>query len=216
MIEALAKMAEVGKEIGTEAGKGLKSFDARKKIENGDSKIDKSKRDDRKTDKPNIDKRKPMENKEKANKPDKVEKGFSELLKDYIKELKQYAEYPETISDKIFDKIEKVSPEMVKNMRLEFAEQKKSLIKQWEAKNGKEWPKYKEDVYITNKNGEKVKIRTKGDAYDVHHIKPLSLGGKNTVDSITPMRAENHFDSRGIHRLDGPCSKLQDMVKGKD
>lgn len=216
MIEALAKVAEIGKEIGKETGKSLKDFDKRKKTDIGNSQIDQTKKNDRRINSPNIEKRKPTDAKEKNGRPDKVEKGFSETLKDYIKELKKFAEYPETISNKLFDKIERVSPEVVAKLRKEFRLQKNSLIKQWEQKTGKEWPKYKEDVYITNKNGEKVKIRSKGDYYDAHHIKPLSLGGKNTVDNITPMKAENHYDSRGIHRPDGPCSKLQEMAKGKN
>ena len=215
MIEAIAKVAkEVGKEAGKEAGKNLKDFDKRKKADIGDSKADKIKPKD--SNSVNIDKRKPMDTSRDGINPDKIEKSFTETLKNYIKELKQYAEYPETISNKLFDKIERVSPEVVKKLRFEFKQNKNSLIQQWEKMTGKEWPRYDKDVYITNKNGEKIKIRSKGDYYDAHHIKPLSIGGKNTADNITPIRAENHYDSRGIHRLDGPCSKLQEIAKGKE
>lgn len=217
MIEAIAKVAkEVGKEAYKETGKSLNDFDKRKKVDIGDSQIDKMKTTERKENAVNIDKRKPIDTTEKKQFSEKIDKGFAEVLKDYVKDLKKYAEHPETISNKLFDKIEQVSPEMVKKLRFEFKEKKNSLIQQWEKNTGKKWPRYNKDVYITNKNGEKIKIRNAGDYYDAHHIKPLSIGGKNTADNITPMRAENHYDSRGIHRLDGPCSKLQEMVKGSN
>ena len=217
MLEAIAKVAkEVGKDVSKETGKSLNNFDKRKKSEIGDSQVDKTKVKENKENSINIDKRKPIDTTGRERISEKIENGLSEVLKEYVKELKKYSEHPETISNKLFDKIENVSPEMVKKLRFEFKEKKNSLIQQWEKQTGKKWPRYKNDVYITNKNGERIKIRNAGDYYDAHHIKPLSIGGKNTADNITPMRAENHYDSRGIHRIDGPCSKLQEIAKGNN
>ncbi len=218
MIEAFAKAAsEVGKESSKETGGSLKNFDTRKRVDGNDSRVDNMKTPDSSKTTIDIDKRKPIEKSDnKIGLNDKVENSFSETLKQYFNELKQFSEHPEALPDKLFDKIENVSPEKVKQLRFEFRRDKNSLIQQWEKITGKEWPRYDKDVYIKNKNGEMIKIRNKGDYYDAHHIKPLSLGGKNTADNITPMRAENHYDSRGIHRLDGPCSKMQEIAKGKN
>ncbi len=199
---------ETARQTAKEAGKNAKTLDTRKPMDSVGPKSENIKPLDNIKDPINLDKRIP---KDTFN----VEKSFAETLKDYFNELKHFSECPDALPGKMFDKIEYVSPEVVKQKHLEFKRNKNSLIQQWEKITGKEWPRYTEDVYIENKNGEKIKIRNKGDYYDAHHIKPLSLGGTNTAENITPMRAENHFDSRGVHRSDGPCSKMQEMVKGQ-
>lgn len=42
----------------------------------------------------------------------------------------------------------------------------------------------------------------------MHHIQPLSMGGKNEVGNITPMHASEHYDKQGVHAPDSPFSKL--------
>ena len=138
------------------------------------------------------------------------DKELSELREEYIKDLKEKSEYPDTIEDDN-EPYEKISPEKNAEMRDEFDEKREELIKEWEEKNGKEWPRYKEDVY-DEKTG--TLIRKAGDRYDAHHIHPLSLGGKNTVDNITPVSAEKHYDKRGVHASDSPYSNLEKQCKG--
>lgn len=127
--------------------------------------------------------------------------------KKYIEDLKANSEYPETIEDD-GSEYEKISPEENAEKRAEFKANKEKLIKEWEEKYGKEWPRYTEDVYV---NGN-LQRRT-GDRYDAHHIKPLSFGGKNEAGNITPISAEKHFDKQGVHSPDSPYGKLEKLLK---
>ncbi len=83
------------------------------------------------------------------------------------------------------------------------------VFKKWEEANGKEWPRYETDVYNHN---EKL-IRRAGDRYDAHHIHPLSLGGKNEANNITPMSAEKHYDKQGVHAPGSPYGKLEKVLQ---
>ena len=132
------------------------------------------------------------------------DKELSELVEDYLDDLKDNSEYPDTIEDD-GEPYEKISPEENAKKREEFNEKKEELIKEWEKMYGKEWPRYEEDVY-DEKTGQL--IRKKGDRYDAHHTHPLTLGGKNEASNITPMHANEHYDKRGVHAPDSPYDKL--------
>lgn len=140
---------------------------------------------------------------EKIDTTEQIEK----LLKEYLDDLKNNSEYPDTIEDD-GESYEKLSPEETAEKRAEFNANKERLIKEWEEKNGKEWPRYKEDVYVNGKL-----IRKAGDRYDAHHIHPLSLGGKNESSNITPISAEKHFDKQGVHAPDSPYGKLEKALQ---
>ena len=137
-----------------------------------------------------------------------------ELVKEYFNELKEKSDFPETIYENRFNEfdLKKQTPEETKKMREEFDDKKAQLKKEWEKLNGREWPKYNEDVY--SKNGKL--IRKAGSDYDVHHIQPLSLGGKNEVGNITPLHAEVHYDKQGVHAPGSACSKLLESLGGVD
>lgn len=130
----------------------------------------------------------------------------------YNKELKRYSEHSETIKSIDKTKWDKISSETNGILRNEFNNKtfKNQLIKDWEAKNGKQWPTYKEDVYHNGKM-----IRKVGERYDVHHIKPLEFGGRNTSDNLTPLHASNHFDHQGIHNSEGYYNEMKNYFKGK-
>ena len=131
-----------------------------------------------------------------------------EVIPKYIDDLKKSSEYPETIEDD-GTPWEKLTPEEVAKKRAEFNANKEKLIEEWEEKNGKEWPRYKEDVYVNGKL-----IRMAGDRYDAHHIKPLSYDGKNETGNITPVSAEKHFDKQGVHSPDSPYGKIEKLSQG--
>ena len=143
------------------------------------------------------------------NKQDIQKKDVSELVQDYIDDLKSKSECPETIlTDAIdSDKLEVQTPEKVAEKREEFDDNKAKLRKEWEELNHQEWPKYKEDV--VNDDG-KV-IRKAGDNYDAHHIQPLQLGGENVASNITPLDVNSH---REVHSSTGSCKRLVENVKG--
>lgn len=145
---------------------------------------------------------------------EKLEQTVYELIED----LKDKSEVPDTISDKPFDasNLEKTPPELNAKMHEEFYKEKQNLIKQWEAENERPWPTYKEDVWIKNKEGEPVLIRQAGAKYDVHHIQPLCLGGKNEVGNITPLSADVHFDHKGVHGPESPYAELNKMLGGNE
>ena len=42
------------------------------------------------------------------------------------------------------------------------------------------------------------------------------MGGKNEASNITPLHAEVHYDKQGVHALDSPYSKLDQMLGGMD
>ena len=110
----------------------------------------------------------------------------------------------------------KLSPEETAPLREQFnnLDFKTELKRQWEEANGQEWPKYTEDVYITNARGEQILIRKAGSDYDAHHIHPLSMGGKNEVNNLTPLRADVHFDHRGVHEPGSPFDQLNNILGG--
>ncbi len=134
------------------------------------------------------------------------------LTKKYFDDLRDKSEYQDTLPENPFSAsdLKKRTPEENQRMREDFDDKKSDLRKQWEQKHGQPWPRHKEDVYLPNG----ILIRRKGDRYDAHHIQPLSLGGKNEVDNITPLSANVHFDSRGVHSPDSPYSKMSARLGG--
>ncbi|MCD8090763.1 MAG: hypothetical protein LUD81_09160 [Clostridiales bacterium] len=144
---------------------------------------------------------------------DVQENDLKEVLNDYYDDLQNRSDCPETLPENPIEAsdLEKLSPEEVAEKREEFNDIKGDLKSQWETKNGQEWPKYEEDVYSANG---KI-IRQAGGDYDAHHIQPLSMGGKNEVDNITPLHANEHYDKQGIHSPDSPYSKLDTMLGGR-
>lgn len=139
------------------------------------------------------------------------ENKLEEALNDYVDDLKSKSECPETIStvETNLSKMEKQPSERVAELREEFDDNKSKLRKEWEIQNGREWPKYTEDVY--NENGQI--IRRKGDNYDAHHIQPLCLGGKNIASNITPLDIYSHRD---IHSSNGSCKNLVNVLGGNN
>lgn len=134
---------------------------------------------------------------------------LEDVTRDYISDLREKSECPDTISDDAIDisDLKKISPEQRALMREEFDDNKAALRKEWEIQNNREWPKYTQDVY--NKNG--VLIRKAGNYYDAHHIRPLELGGKNTASNITPLDLSKHAD---VHSSGGSCTRLVEKVVG--
>lgn len=147
---------------------------------------------------------------DEAKEGDNAEKGIKEIANDYIDDLRDKSEYPETISDSPFEAYELVkrSPEENAEMREEFADKKGRLKREWEKEHGMSWPKYEHDVYSAN---DKL-IRKAGSDYDAHHIQPLGMGGKNEASNITPLNAEVHYDKQGVHAPDSLYSKLNNMI----
>ncbi len=138
---------------------------------------------------------------------DDVLEQMEKLRQEYIDDIKANSEFPDTINDSGAE-YEKLSPEELAEKRAEFNAKKEQLIKEWEAENGREWPRYKEDLYINGKL-----IRKAGDRYDAHHIHPLSFGGKNESGNLTPISADKHFDKQGVHAPDSPYGKLEKFLR---
>lgn len=134
------------------------------------------------------------------------------LTDDYAKDLKDRSPCPDTLPDRPFspDDLAKRSPEDNAEARGEFDENKSDLKKQWEEQHSRPWPKYEQDVY--SENGKL--IRRAGVDYDAHHIHPLSLGGKNEVNNLTPMHASDHYDKQGIHAPYSPYSRIESLIGG--
>ena len=147
---------------------------------------------------------------ENENKGENLEKTLGE----YFDDLKEKSEFPETMPDKPFEvsDLEKRSPEENAKMREEFTRIKDQLKKEWEVANGKPWPKYEQNIYSSNGK----LIRQAGKDYDIHHIQPLSMGGKNEASNITPLHADVHYDKQGVHSPDNPYCKLDKMLGGID
>lgn len=133
---------------------------------------------------------------------------LEELMEQYFEDLKNSSEYPETIKGD-GSLWERLTSEEISEKRTEFNASKEKLIEEWETKNGNEWPRYKEDVYVNGKL-----IRNAGDRYDAHHIKPLSFGGKNEAGNITPISADKHFDKQGVHSPTSPYGKIEKITQG--
>ncbi len=139
-------------------------------------------------------------------------------LDNYVNDIRNNSDMPETIPEVPIrtGDLKRVSPEENAQLREIFSDPgfKKELKRQWETANGREWPKYAEDVFITNSRGERVLIRKAGSDYDAHHIHPLCLGGKNEARNLTPLRAEVHFDHKGVHAYGSPFDRLTKMLGG--
>jgi hypothetical protein len=149
--------------------------------------------------------------KEKRFDPDRridINRVIEKKLSEYKQELKKYSECRDTLNlkDLKVSDMKKVTGEKLAEMRREYKANRKNLIAEWEKVNGREWPTYKEDVL--NKNGEI--IRKKGDLYDAHHKKPLSLGGTNVVENITPLAKNAH---ELIHNSSSAGSSLQKLIR---
>lgn len=195
--EILKGAVEISKEVAKDSKEKTKSY-------NPDKRIDANK-----------ETRKSGKSETKYN-PDKrlesPKKEIKNLAERYIKELKKYSDVSSTLKDVNLDTkdIKNVPKEEVANRRKEFNQNKANLIRQWEIKNGKEWPRYKKDVI--NENG--IVERKAGQLYDAHHIQPLSMNGKNEVSNITPLRVDDH---RMIHAkggtLDSLTSKVEEIQK---
>lgn len=145
-------------------------------------------------------------------KEEKIEDNLEKNLQDYLNDIKEKSDFPETIKDIPIEKIklDKISAEKNAEMRDQFDDMKSDLKKEWEEINGRPWPKYEEDVYSANGK----LIRRAGDDYDAHHIIPLGWGGKNEAGNITPLRAEVHYDNQGVHSSDSPYSRVDNALGG--
>ena len=139
-----------------------------------------------------------------------------QLTKEYYADLLSKSAAPEFINNLPDpEKIFRESRDAISQNRDLFDNKKNTLIKEWEKNTGKEWPRYKEDLYIDLDNGVKAMIRKAGYRYDAHHIVPLKLGGENVWDNITPITAELHYDHKGIHDPNGPLERLAKILEGK-
>ena len=138
-------------------------------------------------------------------------KEIQELKEEYIDDIVKRSDVPETIDQEAAKsaEYEKCTPEVTAEKRAEFNTNKDDLKREWERENNQEWPKYEEDVY--SENG--VKIRSKGQDYDAHHIQPLNMGGENVASNITPMHATEHYDRQGVHAPDSPYAKLEKKLE---
>ncbi len=143
---------------------------------------------------------------------DNPEEEIEALIKEYLNDLYDKSEHKDTLPENPFNAndLKRRTPEENQRMREDFDDKKADLRKQWEQKHGEPWPRHTEDVYLPNG----ILIRRKGDRYDAHHIHPLSLGGKNEVENITPLNANVHFDSRGVHSPGSPYSKMNARLGG--
>jgi hypothetical protein len=128
---------------------------------------------------------------------------LTELKPEYFEDLRNRSEYPETIVDNGNAWTRREASENAE-MRDEFDDVKRGLIRQWEDQNGISWPTYNEDVYTDTGS----MIRGAGNRYDAHHIQPLTYGGENTASNITPLHALEHFDKKGVHAPDSPFGRM--------
>ena len=140
------------------------------------------------------------------------DKEIEQTINEYLDDLKDNSDVPDTIPDKPFKptELKRLTPEENATKREEFLSNRKDIIKEWESKFGREWPRYESNVIV---NGHV--IRRAGDRYDAHHIKPLCLGGENTVENITPIHTERHQSKEGIHAKGRPCDRLIGLMEDK-
>lgn len=129
-------------------------------------------------------------------------------FKDYIDDVKLKSEYPETVKIKADEIQLRDCSKETKEKRVEFEKMKRALIKEWEEKYGREFPREQKDV--VSENG-KI-LRKAGSRYELHHIVPLSLGGDNSLDNLTPMSYSAHKE---LHGAGSAYSKLRSSVKGE-
>lgn len=129
-------------------------------------------------------------------------------FKDYIDDVKLKSEYPETVKIKADEIQLRDCSKETKEKRVEFEKMKRALIKEWEEKYGREFPREQKDV--VSEDG-KI-LRKAGSRYELHHIVPLSLGGNNSLDNLTPMSYSAHKE---LHGSGSAYSKLRSAVKGE-
>lgn len=129
-------------------------------------------------------------------------------FKDYIDDVKSKSEYPETVKIKADEIQLRDCSKETKEKRVEFEKMKRALIKEWEEKYGREFPREQKDV--VSEDG-KI-LRKAGSRYELHHIVPLSLGGNNSLDNLTPMSYSAHKE---LHGSGSAYSKLRSAVKGE-
>lgn len=154
------------------------------------------------------------ESKDNSENNEASEKELEKLVDAYLNDLHDKSDCPETIPDKPFEAsdLEKKTPEENAAAREEFNDKKAELKKEWEKKNGRPWPKYENDVYSSTGK----LIRRAGTDYDAHHIQPLSMGGKNEANNITPLHANVHYDRQGVHSTDSPYNKIEQNLGGSN
>ena len=203
MIEKLAKTVEV---TGKAAEKQPDNkFDPDKRVNFEQDKVDK-KFEDKSFD---PDKRVEVSGAE-AN-VNKIESNVdvNDAFKDYIDDVKSKSEYPETVKIKADEiQLREVPKEEVAEKRKDFEKKKKELIKAWEEKYGREFPKEQKDV--VSEDG--TILKKAGSRYELHHIVPLKLGGDNSLDNLTPMSYSAHKE---LHGAGSAYSKLRSAVKGE-
>lgn len=129
-------------------------------------------------------------------------------FKDYIDDVKSKSEYPETVKIKADEIQLRDCSKETKEKRVEFEKVKRARIKEWEEKYGREFPKEQKDV--VSKDG--TILKKAGSRYELHHIVPLSLGGDNSLDNLTPMSYSAHKE---LHGAGSAYSKLRSAVKGE-
>ena len=129
-------------------------------------------------------------------------------FKDYIDDIKSKSEYPETVKIKADEIQLRDCSKETKEKRVEFEKVKRARIKEWEQKYGREFPKEQKDV--VSKDG--TILKKAGSRYELHHIGPLSLGGDNSLDNLTPMSYSAHKE---LHGAGSAYSKLRSAVKGE-
>lgn len=129
-------------------------------------------------------------------------------FKDYIDDVKSKSEYPETVKIKADEIQLRDCSKETKEKRVEFERVKRARIKEWEEKYGREFPKEQKDV--VSKDG--TILKKAGSRYELHHIVPLSLGGDNSLDNLTPMSYSAHKE---LHGAGSAYSKLRSAVKGE-
>lgn len=139
-----------------------------------------------------------------------------EYTKEYLNDLLDKSTLPDTIPKDLLnpENFYKKPSDLVGQTRAEFKKTKDKLIKEWEQNTGESWPRYAKDLTIKLKDGTEKIIRKAGQLYDAHHINPLTLGGENTWNNLTPLSADVHFDSRGVHRVNGALDKLTKLMEG--
>lgn len=139
-----------------------------------------------------------------------VKTPVDEVKDEYFSDLKSMSEYPDTIDDSLkTGDWHKIDPETNGQMRTEFNSKRADMISEWEELNGTSWPKYQEDVYSSNGK----LIRKAGDNYDAHHIQPLTYGGQNTAQNLTPLHANVHFDKQGVHAPNSSYARIEEILK---
>ena len=151
---------------------------------------------------------------ENVQETDNSERDLEKVVDEYLADLKKNAAFPDTISNEPFkvEDLERKSPEENELSREEFDDKKTQLKREWEEKNGRDWPKYDHDIYSASGK----LIRKEGQDYDAHHIHPLGMGGENTADNITPINVEVHYDRQGVHAPNSPYSRMDKILGGEE